>query len=112
MKFTIYNPATGNVIRVGSCPEEFVHLQVADGEALHRGEAALEDRVVEGAVHIGANPPPAPQPPDYATRRRLAYPPIAEQLDALWKWMADPKAPEVPDMVKRIQAVKAAHPKA
>lgn len=43
---------------------------------------------------------------DYAERRRKEYPPLAEQLDALWKGGAEAEA-----MRQRILAVKAKYPK-
>lgn len=43
---------------------------------------------------------------DYAQRRKEAYPPIGDQLDALWKGGAEMEA-----MLKRIAAVKARFPK-
>lgn len=42
----------------------------------------------------------------YAEKRRLEYPPIGDQLDALWKGGAEAQA-----MLEKIQAVKAKHPK-
>lgn len=42
----------------------------------------------------------------YAERRRLDYPSLADQLDALWK--GDEAAEE---MRRRVLAVKAKHPK-
>lgn len=42
----------------------------------------------------------------YAEKRRLEYPPIGDQLDALWKGGAEAQA-----MLEQIQAVKAKHPK-
>ena len=44
--------------------------------------------------------------PDYAKRRRGEYPPVEEQLDALWKGGAEAEA-----MRARIEAVKAKYPK-
>jgi hypothetical protein len=44
---------------------------------------------------------------DYVTRRRAEYPPIVDQLDALWKGGADADA-----MRDTIVSVKARHPKA
>ena len=43
---------------------------------------------------------------DYAVRRAAEYPPIADQLDALWKGGADAEA-----MRAKVQAVKAKYPK-
>lgn len=42
----------------------------------------------------------------YAEKRRLEYPPIGDQLDALWKGGAEAEA-----MLERIKAVKAKYPK-
>lgn len=44
---------------------------------------------------------------DYAKRRKESYPPIEDQLDALWKGGAD-----LEEMQKKIAAVKASFPKA
>lgn len=43
---------------------------------------------------------------DYAGKRREAYPPIADQLDAIWKGGAEMEA-----MRLRVLAVKAKFPK-
>lgn len=43
----------------------------------------------------------------YAEARRAEYPSIEDQLDALWKGGAEAEA-----LRKRVQAVKAKHPKA
>lgn len=49
----------------------------------------------------------------YVERRRAAYPPIGDQLDALWKGLSElpPVSPEVQAMLNTIQAVKTANPK-
>ena len=53
----------------------------------------------------------------WKARRRAAYPPIGEQLDALWKQMNQDRLngraliQEADDMLGRILAVKAKHPK-
>lgn len=51
---------------------------------------------------------------DYRAKRREAYPPIGEQLDALWKALAaNPSSltPEASAMLAQIQAVKTQFPK-
>lgn len=51
---------------------------------------------------------------DYRAKRREAYPPIGEQLDALWKALAaDPSAlPQAArEMLDQVQAVKSKFPK-
>ena len=45
-------------------------------------------------------------PPTYQELRRAAYPPIGDQLDAIWKG-ADAQA----DMLKQVMAVKNKYPK-
>jgi hypothetical protein len=49
-----------------------------------------------------------PDIPDYYALRREKYPPIAEQLDAIWKGYG---SDEVKTILSKIEAVKAAHPK-
>jgi hypothetical protein len=44
MKYAIYN-ASGEILRIGDCPEEDVALQALEGEAVYRGEAGHNDRV-------------------------------------------------------------------
>lgn len=46
----------------------------------------------------------------YKEKRAVEYPPIGDQLDALWKELA-PKTPEAIQMKADIEAVKAKHPK-
>lgn len=51
---------------------------------------------------------------DYRAKRREAYPPIGDQLDALWKALAaDPSAIPAPaaEMLIKIQSVKQQIPK-
>jgi hypothetical protein len=48
----------------------------------------------------------SPDMPDYYAKRRAEYPPLAEQLDALWKGGDSATA-----MASKIQAVKAKYPK-
>jgi hypothetical protein len=44
--------------------------------------------------------------PDYRYQRRAEYPPIGDQLDALWKGGAEAEA-----MLARIQEIKSQYPK-
>lgn len=48
---------------------------------------------------------------DVHLARRLAYPPVGDQLDCLWKAMRDGALPKVEPFFSDIAAVKAAHPK-
>jgi hypothetical protein len=49
-----------------------------------------------------------PQIPDYYALRRAEYPPIGDQLDAVWK---GPDSPEFALVQQKIQAVKLKYPK-
>lgn len=46
---------------------------------------------------------------DYAEKRREEYPPIEDQLDAIWKHLAT--MPNPPPMLAQIQAIKSKYPK-
>ena len=48
---------------------------------------------------------------DYATLRRSEYPPIGDQLDALWKWLEPPEGTEGAEIRAKWLAVKAKYPK-
>jgi hypothetical protein len=67
--------------------------------------------VIEGCVVThGAPPADLPMPPEpektYSELRRRDYPPIGDQLDALWKGGA-----AMAEMRAQIEAVKLRHPK-
>lgn len=47
----------------------------------------------------------------YISRRASAYPPISDQLDALWHAMDQGLLPKIEPMYSSIQAVKQKHPK-
>jgi hypothetical protein len=96
----IWRDAAGTVINIG----EWDFQPDADGapqNPLPDGAWPDEADVIEGADggrYVAA---------DHASLRKAAYPPIAEQLDALWKGGDAREA-----MRARVQAVKAAYPKA
>lgn len=48
---------------------------------------------------------------DYRARRAADYPPLAEQLDALWHAMDQGLLPKVPAFYERIDAIKRRYPK-
>jgi hypothetical protein len=47
---------------------------------------------------------------DYSAKRRADYPPIGEQLDALWHAMDTGTLPKVPEFFNPIDTVKRRHP--
>lgn len=48
---------------------------------------------------------------DVASRRKVDYPEIADQLDALWHAMDNGQLPKIPGFYDEIKAVKDRHPK-
>lgn len=48
---------------------------------------------------------------EYAASRRASYPPVGEQMDALWHAMKDGVIPKVEPFFSDIQAVKSKYPK-
>lgn len=49
---------------------------------------------------------------DYKARRREEYPPIGDQLDAIWKWLETQKiTAETLLIAKKIKAVKGKYPR-
>ena len=111
MNYIVYDES-GTILRTGTCPESPAAMKAQAGkdEFVMRGIAndALH-RIENGKVV--ARQPDAPREITYAERRHRAYPPIHDQLDALWHAMADGTLPMVPDFFEPNAAVKAAHPK-
>tara|TARA_R110000772_G_scaffold44050_1_gene101410 strand:- start:481 stop:762 length:282 start_codon:yes stop_codon:yes gene_type:complete len=72
------------------------------------GSALLHDAAYLQWLSEGNTPEPAdiPPAPTYQELRRAAYPPIGDQLDALWQ-----KGEAEAAMLSTIMAVKAKHPK-
>ena len=66
-------------------------------------ESCLVTAMPEGNTPEPADVPPAPT---YQELRAAAYPPIAEQLGAMWKGGSEEAA-----MLEKIKAVKALYPK-
>jgi hypothetical protein len=133
MKYCVYDE-NGQILRTGHCgTEEMAMAQdPVHGRVLIVDDSATDDGhyVHEGAVVAMPDKPKAPhhtfnhkskkwedqRTPEqialaYQNDRLREYPAIADQLDAIWKWIADPINTDTADMVKRIQAVKSAHPK-
>lgn len=63
----------------------------------------IGDRYENGTF---VTPPPVTDPTLYQRQRAAAYPPIGDQLDALWKGGEDAAA-----MLAQVQAVKLKYPK-
>ena len=91
-KFYVYRE--GVLLRIGECPDGHENEQAGEG------------------VEIGLGIPPDdlkwPSPPDphYSLVRKMAYPSIGDQLDALFKAGVFP-----PGMAAKIQEIKDKYPK-
>jgi len=74
-------------------------------------EVVDERPALDGKVWNGSGW--ARQGPDleYAANRRASYPPVGEQMDALWHAMKDGAIPKVEPFFSDIQAVKDKYPK-
>jgi hypothetical protein len=110
MNFAILD-ADGVVIRVGHCDEEHHELQVRPGERLFKGQVELGQRVDLDSGRVYTVELPPPPPPTVHELRAASYPPITEQLDALWHAMDSGLLPRVPGFYDEIVAVKNAFPK-
>lgn len=95
-------PATADMAEVAQRNGASEFSLSSDSIEVHH--ACLADGVVTAVV-----PPPRVQ--SYQERRYADYPPLADQLDALWHAMADGVLPVAPQFFNPIAAVKAAHPK-
>ena len=85
-----------------------IDAKEAQWEALDPKTKTVED-VLSGettVVDIPKSDIVRPDIPDYYAKRRAEYPPLAEQLDAMWKG-----GQAQTDMLAKIQAVKQKYPK-
>lgn len=69
IEFTVYN-GEGRAVRSGTCPPELLSTQANQGES-----------VVQGLV----NQEPEVRQVNYTYNRMTQYPPVGEQLDAIFK---------------------------
>lgn len=100
--------ADGLVLAGGSTPAPLEALAAA---MPHAQFVRLADPLPAGRwrwAHGALQPAVAPDgpEPDYRARRAMAYPPLTDQLDAVFKG-----GEALEDMRARVLAVKAAHPK-
>lgn len=113
MKYIVYN-STGEILRVGDCPEDAVELQAQPGELLALGSADPSVDAVDpatGTVVIGGRQLPEPRRDTYADVRRRMYPSTSVQLDMLWHAMDSLQIPKAEPFYSAIKAVKDAVPK-
>lgn len=101
IEYTVYN-AEGKAVRSGTCPPELLAKQANQGERAVRGIVTQEPdvRIV-----------------NYTYNRMIQYPPIGEQLDAVFKMAKalQEQGITLPDAtsawITNLQAVKDKYPK-
>jgi hypothetical protein len=76
-----------------------IMYKMLNGELVELSEVDKAQIIAEREVAIAASN-------HYAIKRAAEYPPIGDQLDALWKGGAEAEA-----MLAKVQAVKAKYPK-
>lgn len=105
MKFALYN-SLGVITATGECPDGMEARQKLEGTEVFVGEAFMHDSidVATGALLSGVKPAPS-----YLELRR--YPPVAQQLDALWHAMNTGEIPIATAFYEGIKAIKDANPK-
>jgi hypothetical protein len=89
-----------------------------DGHLYGTGQCqdGLEQRHARDGMAVGlGDPPPGMIPPPhdepYQFKRRSQYPPMGDQMDALWHAMKDGILPKVEPFFSEIEAVKTRYPK-
>ncbi len=112
MNFLVID-ATGLILRKGSCPDSMLAQQARAGqtaiEDTWEGTSDLVHKIVN-SERVEFTPEPASAPP-IAAQREAVYPPIGDQIDALWHAMDEGLLPKVPAFYDPIKAVKSKLPK-
>lgn len=109
----IVHAADGAILRIVVCSRAQAELQAQAGETVIEdtwgGTSDARHRIVDGE-RVEFTPEP-PAPPSIEAQRAMAYPPMTDQLDALWHAMDAGVLPMVPAFYDPVKAVKAALPK-
>ena len=111
--YAIHNDQ-GEILRTVECPEEFIHLQVNEGEFYHECDARYTDRIDIATMQVIRQDelvPPEPVIEPYMEQRRFMYPSITNQLDMLWHAMDRGEIPKADRFFNAIKVVKDAIPK-
>lgn len=105
MKFALYN-SEGVISFPGECTDGYEHLQSVDGLSVYIGEAYEYDSI---NMETGELVPGIKPPPQHWELRN--YPPVEQQLDALWHAMNEGEIPKATVFYEGIKAIKDAHPR-
>lgn len=111
MKTLVYFDAAGNITATGQCPDDTPEMPGTMQVFIPAGVTVSPfSHSIVGGVLVDV-PSMTPTSPDVADLRREAYPPVREQLDALWHGMEAGLLPKVPAFFEPIAAVKTRLPK-
>ena len=95
----------GTVTSSGTCQEHLLEFHANSG-TLHKGEAP------KGLFrYVGGKFEPIVVPVTYVEQRAAEYPPIKDQLDALWHAMDQGTLPKAEPFYSSIKTVKETYPK-
>jgi hypothetical protein len=111
--YVVHNPA-GEIVRTISCPAEYIHLQVQEGETYIEADANpwdMIDTTTMEVIRLDEPMPPELVIEPYVLQRRAAYPSVESQLDMLWHAMDNGELPKVTGFYDYIKSVKDAIPK-
>lgn len=103
--------AIGKVLKRGICHESTIQSQAGEGQAVIVGECPPNHDIDMVTGEFVARESPQPAEPTYREKRAENYPPIVDQLDALWHAMDDGLIPKAPAFFDAIAAVKQQYPK-
>lgn len=109
IKYTVFDRVSGEFLRTGSAPEHQVLDQARQGEVLFFEEYDPHIHWFDPDLEkvVARKEPLSVQPPlNYQELRRIEYPQIADQLDAMWKGGKEAEA-----MRREIMAIKSKYPK-
>lgn len=111
-KYAIHNEA-GDILRTISVHEDFIDMQLQEGEfAFQHDDARWHDRVdVATGTLVKQDEPKPPEVPQWVKARRNAYPHYLEQLDMLWHAMDAGEIPKADRFYSAIKKIKDAIPK-
>lgn len=125
MRYTIYAADTGQIKRLVECPEDMAGMQVGEGEVLLEGSPSFTGPgYIQSGQFVSAGTQPSPHhyfdfnvrqwievERSYIDKRIPEYPPIGDQLDALWHAMDQNTLPRIEPFYSQIKAVKDRYPK-
>lgn len=115
MNFTVFDPKDGTIVRTGICQPHMLEHQARSGEvvvALHADQGTQRIDLATLKPVPMERKHAARDPNEYQMRRLREYPSIGDQLDVIWKELANlPRTAECEAMFQRIKAVKAKYPK-